>query len=223
MWELDYKENWAPKNWWFWTVVLEKTFGSPLDCKETQAVHPKGNQSWVFIGRTVAEDETPIFGHLMWRTDSFKKTLILGKFEGRRRRGWQRMRWLDGITDSMDMSLGLRELVMEREAWCAAIHGVTKSWTWLSDWTELNLNIYILFPIDKSIFTVCTSTFNFQKKKCKLNIFIHTLQMQKPGLTKLKSCSWQMAELGGTFWLQNYFISSCQHLKFIMFYSQFYQ
>ena len=91
MWELDYKESWVPKNLCFWTVVLEKTLESPLDCKEIQAVHPKGDQSWVFIGRTDAEAEAPVFGHLMWRADSFEKTLMLGKIEGRRR-GWQRMR-----------------------------------------------------------------------------------------------------------------------------------
>ena len=104
MWELDYKESWALKNWCFWTVVLEKTLESPLDCKEIQPVHSKGDQSWVFIGRADAEAETPILWPLtLWqRTDSFEKTLMLGKIEGGRRRGWQRMRWLDGITNKMD-------------------------------------------------------------------------------------------------------------------------
>ena len=104
MWELDYKESWVPKNRCFWTVVLEKTLESPLVCKEIQSVHPKGNQSWIFIGRTDAEVETPYFGHLMRRTDSLEKNLMLGRIEGRRRRGRQRMRWLDGFIDSMDMS-----------------------------------------------------------------------------------------------------------------------
>ena len=117
-----------------------------MDCKEIQPVHPKEDQSWVFIGRTDVEAETPNFGHLLWRADSFEKTLMLGKIEGRRRRGWQRTRWLDGITDSRDwVWVSSRSWWMDREAWCAAVCGIGKSQTQLSNWTELNWTDWIVW------------------------------------------------------------------------------
>ena len=125
MWEVDHKEGWVPGNWCFQIVVLEKALESPLDCKEIKSVNPKGNQPWIFIGRTMLKLKLQNFSHLMQRAQSSEKTLVLGKIEGKRRRGWQRMCWLDSIPDSMDMNFSkLREIVKDREAWHVAVHAI---------------------------------------------------------------------------------------------------
>ena len=143
MWELDYKESWALKNWCFWTVVLEKTLQSPLDCIESQPVYPKKNQAWIFIGRTDAEAEAPMFDSPDAKNGLIWKDPDAGKNEGRRRRGLQKMRWLESITNLRDMNLSkLRELVMDRKAWRAVVH---ESQRVGHDWgTELNWVLSLL-------------------------------------------------------------------------------
>ena len=139
VWKLDYKESWAPKNWCFWNVFWRKLLRVPWTARRSNQSILKEISPEYSLEGLMLKLKLQYLGHLMWRTDSFEKTLMLGKIEGWRKRGQQRIRQLDSITDSVDIRLGrLCQLVMDREAWRAAFHGVTKSWTWLSDWTKLN-------------------------------------------------------------------------------------
>ena len=190
MWELDCEESWEPKNWCFWTVVLEKTLESPLDCTEIQPVHPKGDQSWVFIGRTDAKAETPVLWPPHAKSWLIAKDSDAGRDWGQEEKGWQRMRWLAGITDSMDMSLSkLQELVVDREAWHGAIHGVTKNQTRLSNWTELkqplsfmHAQVYVNDP------TLTCS------EPCALLYLLHDLALEEPNKTGLTKHSFNLSD-----------------------------
>ena len=145
MWELDHKECWVLNDWCFWIVVLEMTFESPLDSKKTKPINPRGNQPWIFTGRADAEAEVPIFRPLIRRADSLESTLMPGRTEGKRRRGWQRMRLLDSITDSMHMNLSkLQEIVKDKKAWRATVHGITKSCSPLCNWTTTHVSFNVM-------------------------------------------------------------------------------
>ena len=193
MWELVHKEGWAPKNWCFWTVMLKKTLKSPLDCKKIQPVHPKGNQSWIFNRRTVAEAEAPILWPLMLRAHSLERTLILRKIEGRRRREQQRMRWLNGIINSLDMNLSkLQEIVKDRGGWHVAIHWISKR----EEGSGWGTQVYLW----RIHFDIWLNQYNIVKLKNKIKRFGHYLASEHHHQsTSLEPGTWlwmQPAQLG---------------------------
>ena len=181
MWELDHKEGWVLKNWCFRIVMLEKILESPLNCREIKSVNPKGNQPEYSLERLILKLKFQYFGHLIQRTDSLGKTLMLWKIEGRRRWEQQRTRWLDGITDSMDMNLSkLQKIVKDRKAWHSVVHGFTKNWTWFSAWTKT------------------PRTEMGMKAKYTFIIINHNIIKIKTAITKTVWYWWQYRQTSGT-------------------------
>ena len=187
MWELGHKEGWALKNWCFWTVVLEKTPESPLDCKEIKSVNPKEHQPWISLEGLMLKLKLQAFGHLMQRAGLLEMILMLGKFECKRRRGWQRMRWLESITNSVDINLSkLQDIVKDREVVHAVVHGVTKRQTWLNDWTKTpkllseNFHWKRLSFFTQNRYLIWDSKFKSLSNDCDLNVFSILLELLLP-------------------------------------------